>query len=85
MLTGVTVSRLFMGDQWLSLMRAPQEGIHAWYNFGIGPRGKPTDAVLLNDHIAKLPSKYLFLAIDLCSTQLWLAKLLWLVAVPGGP
>lgn len=42
----------------------------------IGSRRKPTDVVLLNGHIAKLPSKYLFLAIDLCCSQPWLAKLL---------
>ena len=45
----------------------------------IGSRRKPTDVVLLNGHIAKLPSKYLFLAIDLCCSQPSYCSALWVL------
>ena len=42
----------------------------------IGPREESICVILLNGHVVTLPSKYLFIAVDMYCSQLWLKNLL---------
>lgn len=42
----------------------------------ISSSGEPIDVVVLNVHIVRLPSKYMFVSTDVCHSQHWSEKLL---------
>lgn len=81
---------LILAGLFTGITTYPLDGFEAFHTGGnsylklwiwpkdIGPRKEPIDDVLLNDHVIKLPSKFVFIFVSLCysevSSEIFLIK-----------